>query len=386
MNPVAGSSGSAGTNALHHIPGQAAGGGPGKSSLYGSHPNSNTPHAADSYPIGHNATYSSRLPGPQSGITLEHLNQLRAHLSGRENHPLPPGNVQTGSNGRTTLVTGDGRRFDIRTDGTVAAYRARDRSATFFSNGRVRSVHTPTIDVRTGAHGERTFAWRRPDQSLLVRTGRHIGYLQRPVILAGDRQFIQRTYFVNGIAFTRVYEPYNYHGVVLLNYVPNAYYPPGMYGWVYYPWKPVAITFVEPNARWYVANQSYFTPSPVYNSGYSWLADFDIAGVLEKCFDRPPGDDAGAKQMAGPEPAPAPQMAQSEPATDNHLAARADTPITPELKDAIADQIRDQLAKANAAASGSAPDPNQTQIAASLQLEHVFLRRRREEVRGKEPL
>ena len=373
QHPTGGSSVPAGQGSIHHMPGQAAGGlseGSSRtSSLYGTHPTTITPHPGYSSPSGHNASYPSALPGPESRATLEHLNQLRAHLSGRDNHPLPPGKVQAGPNGRSTLVTGDGRRFEIRTDGTVAAYHAQDRSATFFSNGRVRSLHTPAIDVRTGAHGERTVVWRRPDRSLLVRTGRHIGYLQRPVTLPGDRQIIQRTYVVNGVTFTRVYEPYNYHGVVLLNYVPDAYYPPGMYGWVYYPWRPVAITFIQPNAQWYAANRTYFAPAPVYNSGYSWLTDFDIAGVLEKCFDRPSSDEAGDPQTAA-----APQMAATEPpATENRLAADADTPITPELKDAIADQIRDQLAKANAAASGSAPDPSQTQIAASLQLEHVFL-------------
>jgi hypothetical protein len=357
----------AGQGGDHRTQRQAGGGTAGASArtstMYGIHHDTVDSHTTYPSSSGHNLPTPAALSEPESRSTLEHLNQLRAHLSGTGSRPLPPGRLSAGPTGRTRLTTDDGSQFEIRKDGTVASYLSKDRSATFFRNGRMRSLHTPTIDVRTGAHGERTVILRRSDQSIFVRTGRHDGYLERPIILSGGRQIIQRTYVVNGVVFTRVYEPYDYRGVLLLNYVPDAYYPPGMYGWVYYPWRPVAIAFVPPNAQWSVANRNYFAPSPVYNSGYSWLADFDISDVLQKCFDRQSNDDPALPQEASTE----------RQESENRVAALADTPVSPELKDAIAGEIRDQLANANATASGAAPSPSHTQVTASLQLDHVFV-------------
>jgi len=230
----------------------------------------------------------------------------------------------------------------------------------YFASGQVASLHTAAVDVHTGPHGERTVVWRRPDQSVLVRTGRHLGYLEKPVTLPDNRRVIQRTYVTNGVVFTRTFEPYSYHGAVLLNYVPEGYFAPGMYGWVYYPWKPVAIAFIPGNAPWYAANRDYFAPSPLYQSGYSWLADFDLSDVLSKCFDQQSAEDSSVEARS------------AQPLLENHISAEVNTPITPTIKDAIAGEIRDQLARSNLAASGSANSIH-TELAESLQLDHVFV-------------
>jgi hypothetical protein len=60
------------------------------------------------------------------------------------------------------------------------------------------------MDVSRGPHGQRVVVSRVPDHPVVVSTGRHAGYVERPVTLRG-RAMMQRTYVLNNRAFTRVY-------------------------------------------------------------------------------------------------------------------------------------------------------------------------------------
>jgi hypothetical protein len=66
------------------------------------------------------------------------------------------------------------------------------------------------------------------------------GYIQRPYMYHGV-QFVHRTYYVNGVAYGRVYRPYLWNGVAMNVYAPGYYYAPAFYGWAYNPWAaPIA--------------------------------------------------------------------------------------------------------------------------------------------------
>jgi hypothetical protein len=71
------------------------------------------------------------------------------------------------------------------------------------------------------------------------------------------------------------------------------------------------------------------------------------------------------------EAAPAQDQSAQPPEPEN-IASTQDAPITPTIKDAIDEEVRQQLAIASAAASSQA-DPKSGDLPAALQLDHVFV-------------
>ena len=339
--------------------------------------------------IGGSSTPSS-LPEPESKVVLIKINTERAQLSGPNKQPLPSGNVVPHENGSKTLITKDGRRIEVRKNATVAAVRSKDVSATFFTSGRVASLHTSSMDIHSGPLGEKTIVSRRPDQSVLVRTGPHSGYLERPVLLPDNQQIVLRTYVRNGTALTRTYTTYVFHGVTLLHYVPQQYSAPGMYGWAYYPWKPMPFQFGSAGIPGSVSGQAYFAPTGTYSSGYSWLTDFDLTDMMQRFNEMQATEetqssdssnqDSSSQDSSNPNPSnqdpssqnPPNQNQPTEANLEDHIYSNSDAPITPTIKDAIAEEVRTQLAMANTAASGQG-DPKSGDLPQSLQLDHVFV-------------
>src|SRR5207247_308206 len=117
-----------------------------------------------------------------------------------------------------------------------------------------------------------------------VSMGLHRGYLQRPVVVH-NRSYVQRTYVVNQVTYTRVYRPYNYGGVAYYHYVPVAYYRPVFYGWVSNPWPAfVYYTLAWSNDPWYGYYSSYFVPYSAYPTASLWLTDFLLAENLKLAY------------------------------------------------------------------------------------------------------
>jgi hypothetical protein len=311
------------------------------------------------------------LAEPESKAEVLKLNTLRTRLTGFNQRPLPAGSITTHTNGSRTLVTADGRHFEFRLDGTLSLFKGRNRSASFSNNGRLVSLHTPELDVRTGPRGAHMAIWRRPDHSVLVTTAPGTGYLETGVVLPGNQPGVRRVYFNGSNLDSRTYVVYTYNGADLLHYTPEAAFDPVVYGWVYYPWKPVTFKVGFGASVGPAANQTYFTPSESYPSGYSWLADFDISGVLEKAFGQERQSNEGLSRPA-PSSSEIAETIAAAPVLDNLLGADTETPITPVLKDAVADEVRRQLAVANAASSGK-EDLRATELPAALELDHVFV-------------
>jgi hypothetical protein len=168
---------------------------------------------------------------------------------------------------------------------------------------------------------------------------------------------MRRTYVYGDRPYAVVYRGYYYQGAPYYRYVPPYYYAPAFYGWAYHPWRePVPWTWGWAGDPWYGDYGYYFAPYPAYPYPALWLTDFLLAENLQAAYAARAA--ANASQVAANEPSvyisqnsdaapPAPNPPpESAPAPGN-----ADVTLTPEVKQAIAEQVRTELAAKQAAAS-----------------------------------
>lgn len=180
-------------------------------------------------------------------------------------------------------------------------------------------------------------------------------YDERNVSFRGH-EFAHRTYYIHGVAYSHFYQHYYYRGIAFEVYAPHYYYTPAFYGWAYAPWRaPVAWEWGWAGAPWYLYYGGWFRPYPVYASPSLWLTDYLLAQTLEAAYE------SRIQASAGPD-----------------ALATASTPMTPEVKQAIADEVRRQLALENAEAATSSqnlPDPGSSGVARMLSdhTAHVFV-------------
>jgi hypothetical protein len=208
------------------------------------------------------------------------------------------------------------------------------RPTTSASNVDVRS----RITVNSGTHNIRVVESRRADGSRLVTTGRSRGYVEHPI--AGRPGYVARTYVANGRSYVRVYRAYSFQGFAYYRFVPAVYYRPAFYAWVLNPWPaPIYFAWRWNVAPWYGYYGFYFTPAPIYPTPALWLTDYLLAENLQRAYEN---------QQQGGEPPPPPPEGQA-------------AALSPEVKQAIAEEVRQQLVAEQAAAAGDATkDPSQT--------------------------
>jgi hypothetical protein len=201
-----------------------------------------------------------------------------------------------------------------------------------------------------------------------VAEGHGRGYIQRPYSYGGHTYYA-RAYYYHGGYYRAYYHPYYYHGVYLHGYMPAYYYPPAYYGWAYNPWPaPVPYAWGWAGNPWYGYYGAYFAPYPVYPSAAFWLADYMIAASLADAYA------AGAAAAASNEA----QLRYVNPA---HLVFASYDPdtgttsptMTKEVKDAVSEEIKRELA-----ASQKAQDPSDGSTASLATLladkqPHVFI-------------
>jgi len=232
-----------------------------------------------------------------------------------------------------------------------------------FRNGSVAAIRGPGVEIHRSLMGGRTVITTRSGATL-VSTGPHRGYLERP-IMVGNRTLIQRTYFAGDRTFTRAYLRYSVGGLALPYYVPGFYYPAAFYGWAYYAWaSPVAYAWAWTGDPWFAFYGGYFTPYGVYPSGYAWLTDYVISQTLAEAYT--------ARMQQDAESATYGDTAADAPADDDTLYAHQDTPITPEIKDAIAAEVQHDIAYESAEVSGQA-QPDIGEFPASLKPGRAFV-------------
>jgi hypothetical protein len=198
----------------------------------------------------------------------------------------------------------------------------------------------------------------RGDHSRVFAERGRPGFVQHPYNFHG-REFAQRTYFYHGRAYTHFYHGYAYRGVYMNVYAPGFYYRPGFYGWAYNPWAmPIAYGWGWGGAPWYGYYGSYFQPYPMYPSAAYWLTDYMISSDLQTAY--------AAHQEAG-EMDGAPSSEGGPPE------------LTPDVKQQIADEVRNQLALENQEATQNAQqqdvDPASSGIARMVSdgRPHVFV-------------
>ena len=215
-------------------------------------------------------------------------------------------------------------------------------------NGQIRSVDKNGMHIEHGMHGGRTVVSEH-NGARVVTTGRHGGYVQRPYAVRNGHTYVSRTYVVNGHAYAHVYRSYNYGGRAYYGYYPGYYYHPGFYGWAYNPWPaPVAWGWGWGGAPWYGYYGGYFAPYSVYPTAAFWLTDYLLSASLQAAYAARAEANASAGQ-ADASAAPADGGDQTAASGDSNAAT-----LTPEVKQAIADEVKAQLASEQAAAAPAA--------------------------------
>jgi hypothetical protein len=218
-------------------------------------------------------------------------------------------------------------------------------------NGSVSDVHNAKLgmDVHHNLGGGRTVTVVRPDHSVIVAQRGRPGFVQHPYAYKGH-DYAVRTYVYRGHSYNRYYSHYEYRGVSMNVYAPGVYYHPAFYGWAYNPWAaPVTFGWGWGAAPWYGQYGYYFQPYPTYPSAAFWLTDYMISQDLQASY----AAHQAAGEADGTPPSAPPAAADQQP----DQAAQAAPPVmTPEVKQAIADEVKSQIALENSEAKQTTAD------------------------------
>jgi len=315
---------------------------------------------------GKSPTGAATLTPTGSHEVVGQLNANRSGLTGINKHAIPAGKVTVQPNGHVAVAASGGRSFDVRPNGRLAEFRKPGEVATFRENGRLAHLHTGTLDITRGPHG-RMIVTERPDHSRVVGFGPHAGYVQKTVVIGGN-PYTERRFIAGGFRRTSIYTTYSLHGVAMDHYVPRYTYAPAFYGWAYYGWdRPRAYAWGWDGQPWLGYYGGYFSPSLAYASGAVWLADYFLGNTLAAGYqEQDPGDNA-----QNPDEPVLASDGSMEPSDDAY--APVDTPITPEVKQAIAEEVQQQLAYENAAAAQPAQASTLTDLPQVMTAGHVFV-------------
>jgi hypothetical protein len=216
------------------------------------------------------------------------------------------------------------------------------------ANGSIRSVDRNGMHIDRGLHGGRTVV--SVHNNVRVVSYGHGGYVQHAYFSRGGRSFYSRTFVVGGVVHVGVYRGYFWGGRNYYGFYPGFWYHPGFYGWGFQPWGvPVAwgIGAWGWGGPWWGYYGGWWNPYPVYAAPYFWLTDYLIAANLQAAYAARPEEsaDAGVADAGSTDTAAAP-------------ASTAVT-LTPEVKQAIAEEVKAQLAaqQAQAQAGGATAAP-----------------------------
>lgn len=293
---------------------------------------------------------------------VQQVNSSRSNMQGINQKPLPAGDVTVHPNGRLTVAADGGRQYGVRANGTVSSYRDSSKSMTFDGNGRVSSFHSANMDIQRGPAGQRTIVSHLPNSTTVVSTGPHSGYVEHNVVI-GNHTYVQRTIVVNGGVTTRMYVGYPYGGGIVLNrFVAPVYFAPGFYGWTYDAWgNPVPYGWGWMGDPWYMGPNPYFAAYPVYPGAAFWLTDYMLGQTLAAAYQ--------VQAEAALESNNADYSADAAATggdNSDELAADANTPVTPAIKDQIAAEVKQEIADDKADSAAQAQESSNNEIASAL--------------------
>ena len=142
-----------------------------------------------------------------------------------------------------------------------------------------------------------------------------------------------------------VYRGYYYHQHRYYGYYPSYWYRPAFYGWAYRPWGAPVYWGVGIGGwgwgPWYGYYGGYFAPYSVYPSAAFWLTDYVIAANLQAAYEARADANAAYDRGQANYGDGGGQAANNGPVT-----------LTPEVKQAIAEEVRAQLSADQQQSSG----------------------------------
>ncbi len=321
-----------------------------------SHGTTTASHGTTTSTAGHSTTTASH-----STTTAGHTTSTAGHTTAGGAHTAgsTAGHPAGGAAGHTAAAGGAhgaaGGHAGPAAKGHTTTTAKNGAAVTKRADGHVASLHDSKrgMDVHHSLSGNRRVVVERGDHSRVVayRGGR--GYVQRPYMYHGH-EYAMRGYYAHGAYYHGYYGRYYYHGVYVNPYYPAYYYAPAYYGWVYNPWvAPINYAWGWGGNPWYGYYGAYFTPYPVYASASLWLTDYMISQSLQAAYQAA----ADAKIQAA---------ALSNPA-----------PLTPDVKQLIADEVRRQVALENAESANKSGDPDAASSSIQRMLtdgtQHVFI-------------
>ena len=235
------------------------------------------------------------------------------------------------------------------------------------AKGRVTSIHTANgATINRAPNGSRRVETHLNGGGRLVSNGHRGGYAEHPYS-RGGHPYMRRTYYYHGRAYAYGYRGYYYHGGYYYGYVSPYYYNPGFYGWAYNPWAaPVAYSWGWGGAPWYGYYGYYFNPYPVYASAALWMTDYVISQSLQASYEAQVAtanaaaanaNAAAANANAAAANADAAAAGPAQASVSEAPAAGSSPAMSPEVKQAIAEEVKAQLAAEKDAAAQNASAP-----------------------------
>ncbi|HEY1801453.1 MAG TPA: hypothetical protein VGG46_11010 [Terriglobales bacterium] len=268
----------------------------------------------------HNNNRPAMHNGPQNSMHNNNQPAMRGSPS-RENSRMGPGHPQN----RGSQM----REVHLRDGG----------SARFAHNGNVREFHSNGMDVQRGIRGDRVVVHTYAGGRRVVSMGPRLGFSERPYVNHGGHVYIQRTYVYGGHSYAYAYRTITWGGRPYYRYAPAFYYHPAYYGWAYRPWAAPVYFSWGWGGPWYGSYNYYLVPAPVYPSASFWLTDYLLAANLQLAYD--------AQQESAANAAPA------DYGDDDAAPTQGTVQLSPQVKQAISDEVKQQLAEEQQAASSS---------------------------------
>jgi len=321
----------------------------------GNHPNTNMGNRPNNTTMGGRTnTGTTGRPGSTTmGRPGESGNMNRPGATGNARGPMGNANANSRMATRPNTVNRPlpGRQVSLRGGG----------SAVIRPNGQIRTINRNGMQINHGMNGSRTIVSTH-NGARVVTTGRHSGYVQRAYVTRGSRTYVSRTVVVNHVTYTSVYRSYSYGGYCCYyGYHPAYYYAPVYYGWAYNPWPaPVYYGWGWGGSPWYGYYGGYFAPYPVYPSAAFWLTDYLISANLQAAYEARAAARAAAANGDNGEGNGGGDQQQSQPSgNDNSASNSGPVTLTPEVKEAIAEEVKAQLAAQQAEAQQASSSSQQ---------------------------
>ena len=201
----------------------------------------------------------------------------------------PAGQRFPAGNDTRVAPSGPGRQFGGGAPARPAEQAVRPMpgggTARYNAAGRPTEIRRNGLTVHEVPGGVRRTVIERPGGRTVVAYG-HGGYVQNGFVSRSGQNYVQRSYYVNGRAYARVYRPYEYRGVMVHVYAPPRYYAPGFYTYAYNPWRTPVIYggWGWQATPWFGVYGGFFTPYPVYTSPALWLTDYMIAASFQTAY------------------------------------------------------------------------------------------------------